>query len=81
MGKIISFRYSVQFTGKALFTPVAWKPKFHGKPSNVNLSRYMESLISSCLPGGVNQHLGDPQITTARIVDHNTDTVVASWGE
>jgi hypothetical protein len=60
-------------------TPVEWRTKVQGKPNNENLAKDIAFFEASCRPGGVNAHLGETVVTSARIIDQKTGAVRATY--
>jgi hypothetical protein len=53
--------------------------KGHGAPTLANLHNYVVALELSCLPNGVNAHLGCITISNAKIVRQSDDEIMAEW--
>lgn len=60
-------------------TPGGWDSKHYGKPTTANLERVIKSFELSSKPGGVNAHLGEMQVTRARIVRQKDGHIIAEY--
>lgn len=87
MGRSRSIKYVVrlEFGTNTFNTPAEWRTRArnnvpsHGKPNAANLAKYVHGFEASTQPGGVNAHLGVQKVTSARVIDQETRTVVAEY--
>lgn len=73
-----TFRVELRVIGSH-WTPAAWPTKHAGRPSDATLAAYVASLEASTRPGGVNAHLGETVVRTAKVVRQSTGDVVATY--
>jgi hypothetical protein len=75
-GRTTTPKYRLE-TGKS--TPMEWKCEY-GKPTPENIEKWVRRFNKSLQPGGVNEHVGvDATVSNAKVVDQETDEVVAEW--
>lgn len=91
MSQTRHIRYTVEVTlAKGVATPSEWRMKqtpaqknhcipAHGAATVENLKAYCLGVEASTHPGGVNAHLGVTVILAARIRDHKTGEVLATY--
>lgn len=90
MGRSYTPKYRLEIKDNVGWHWLNWLPrgqygiKGHGAPSEVNLEKYVRSYAKSLEIGGVNEHVSlalgyVPYPTAARIVNQETNEVVASW--
>lgn len=86
MGRSYTPRYVCEIVVPGTYhTPMSWDVKSrygargYGKPTDANLKKYVEGFEASTKPGGVNAHLGETIVTSARIIDQFEGGVVATY--
>lgn len=57
----------------------AWPTKYAGRPSDENLAKFVKVHEDSTAPGGINAHLGQEQIRSAKVIRQSNDVVVAEF--
>lgn len=71
--------YRVETHAKGVYmTPAAWPTKHAGRPSDKTLAVYVADFEASCAHG-VNRHLGETVILSAKIVRQSTGETVATY--
>lgn len=71
-------------------TPTEWLPRarvtyngpcptVHGKPSNKALAARVKAWEDATKPGGVNAHIGETKVLSAKIVRQSTQEVLAEY--
>lgn len=86
MGRDITFTYRVEVkesTGNAVVTPMGWR-KEYGKPTQDNLTKWVESYNNALKPDGVNAHVSKalghmPILSHAKIVRQSTGDTICEW--
>lgn len=94
MGRIVTPKYRIEMN--EVTYPVAvghlavvstnkspWRGNY-GRPTAKNIEKYVAAYINSCMPDGVNAHVGRaighlPVVRSACIVNQLTGDVVATW--
>ncbi len=61
------------------WTPSGWNVKRDGRPTDESLAQYVADLEASTREGGVNAHLGETHILSAKIVRQSSGEVVAEY--
>jgi hypothetical protein len=88
MGRTITPRYfvEVKHNGMVASTPSVWNSKQSGRPTNLNLKRWVTKYHESLRHDGVNAHVakafgdGANIVSAAILRNDGTRTVVAVWG-
>jgi hypothetical protein len=60
-------------------TPTGWDTKHAGRPSDATLKAHVELFEASCLPGGVNAHIGRTVVWSAKIIHQRSGETVATY--
>lgn len=80
MSRVVTPAYRIEFrVAGAHWTPSAWNGKRDGRPTDAKLADHVAALEASTRPGGVNEHLGETVVFSARVVRQSNDEVVASY--
>lgn len=89
MGRAFTFKYRVEFTtpsNTSKQTPAGWDTRQHGRANAASLRLYMEHMVASMAPGGVNHHIvttfGQGAIpNAAKLIRQEDNVVVAEWSK
>jgi hypothetical protein len=54
-------------------------PHIHGKPTAENLAAHVKAFEAATRPEGVNAHLGETKVVSAKIVRQNGNVVLATY--
>jgi hypothetical protein len=78
MGRTATSKYAVSVTVPGYsYSLAAWRCKQSGRPTEANLTAYIEAFEASTRPGGANAHLGEQRVTSAyiKVNEYNGRTV------
>lgn len=68
MGRIATSKYAVSITVPGYsYSLAAWRCNQSGRPTDANLTRYVQAFEASTQAGGCNAHLGEQHVTRAYI--------------
>lgn len=82
MGRSVTPTYRIEFRiAGSYWTPSAWNVKRDGRPTEDRLAQYVNDLEASTREGGVNAHLGEQVVLSAKVVRQSTGEVVASYAK
>ncbi len=84
MGKSYKLKYRLEIWDNQGKHHIGWQTIYNGIPNAKNLTKYIESYISSLKIGGINEHISKslgymPVPFKAQIINQNTGGVQAVW--
>jgi hypothetical protein len=82
MGRSITPTYRIEFRlAGSYWTPSGWNVKRDGRPTDERLAQYVADLEASTREGGVNAHLGEQVVLSAKVVRQSSGEIVASYAK
>lgn len=74
-----TYRVEISVFGPFTWTAQAWATKHYGRPTDATLAAAVADIEASTRPEGVNAHLGETVVSSARVIRQATDEVVAAY--